>query len=192
MKNLLLGNMALLALAMSSATGADLRSRPMLAKAPGMAPVFNWSGFYLGVNGGFGWGHSMTEITIVRRDPPASQDLNQWLGGGQVGYNWQMQTLVLGVEADIQAAGQKGTLSFNTPAVCPMNAALPCTAGSGNIEQKLPWFGTVRGRLGVTPTATWLLYVTGGLAYGEVDANAAFTELLIPSRHMQHATTSIS
>jgi outer membrane immunogenic protein len=52
---------------------------------------------------------------------------------------------------------------------------LPCVTGSGGVEQKLPWFGTLRGRIGVTPTPTWLLYATGGLAYGEIDTNATFT-----------------
>jgi outer membrane immunogenic protein len=181
MKKLLLGNVALMALTIGSATAADLSSakpRPMLTKAPVMAPVYNWSGFYLGLNGGYSWGRSSTDFTIT--GVPAgstSENMNGWLGGGQIGYNWQMQTFVFGLEADIQATGQKGTFNFSTPTVCPPPGALalPCVTGNGSVEQKLPWFGTLRGRLGVTPMASWLLYVTGGLAYGEVDTNATFT-----------------
>jgi outer membrane immunogenic protein len=178
MNKLLLGIVSLFALSIGPATAADLKPRPMLTKAPVMAPVYNWSGFYLGVNGGYSWGRSSTDFTITGAAVgSASQNLDGWLGGAQIGYNWQVQTFVFGVEADIQATGQKGTFNFTTPTVCPPPgvAVLPCVTGNGSVEQKLPWFGTLRARLGVTPAPTWLLYVTGGLAYGEVDTNAAFT-----------------
>jgi outer membrane immunogenic protein len=178
MKKLWLGNVALLALAIAPATAADLKPRPMLTKAPVMAPIYNWSGFYLGLNGGYSWGRSSTDFTVTGVTVGSvSQDLNGWLGGGQIGYNWQVQTFVIGVEADIQATGQKGTFDFATPTVCPTITIrpLPCVTGNGSVEQKLPWFGTLRARLGVTPAPTWLLYATGGLAYGEVETNATFT-----------------
>jgi len=173
----LLGTAALLALAIGPATAADLKPPPMYKKAP-VAAVYSWSGFYIGLNGGYSWGRSSTDFTVTGVTVDSvSQDLNGWLFGGQIGYNWQVQTFVFGVEADIQATGQKGTFDFATPTVCPINniAVLRCITGNGSVEQKLPWFGTLRARLGVTPSATWLLYVTGGLAYGEVDTNATFT-----------------
>jgi outer membrane immunogenic protein len=180
MKRSMLTGVALAALAVGPATAADLRRAPapVYTKAPVMAPVYSWSGLYLGVNGGFSWGRSSTDVTIT--GVPAgsvAQNMNGWLGGGQIGYNWQTGSLVLGVETDIQATGQRGTFAFATPTVCPAPgvAVLPCSTGSGSVQEKLPWFGTVRGRLGFTPMPTWLLYVTGGLAYGEADTNATLT-----------------
>jgi outer membrane immunogenic protein len=178
MKRLVFAGSALVALALGSANATDLAPRPMLTKAPVMAPVYSWTGFYIGLNGGYSWGKSSTDFTVTGVPAgSASQNMNGWLGGGQIGYNWQVQTWVFGLEADIQATGQKGTFGFSTPTICPPPAALalPCATGSGSVEQKLPWFGTLRGRLGVTPTPNWLLYATGGLAYGEVDTNAALT-----------------
>jgi outer membrane immunogenic protein len=177
MKRLMLA-VAVVSLTVGSAMAADLKPR-VYTKAPVMAPVFSWTGFYIGLNGGYSWGRSNTDFTIT--GVPAgsvSQNLNGWLGGGQIGYNWQVSpTWVFGLEADIQATGQKGTFNFSTPPICPVFtvAVLPCVTGSGSVEQKLPWFGTLRGRIGVTPTPTWLLYATGGLAYGEIDTNATFT-----------------
>jgi outer membrane immunogenic protein len=181
MKRLTLTGIALVSLAVGPAMAADLRT-PVYTKAPVMAPIYNWTGFYIGLNGGYSWGRSNTDFTITSTiaGVPAgsvSQDINGWVGGGQIGYNWQSGTFVFGLEADIQATGQKGTFNFATPALCPTItiAVLPCVTGSGSIEQELPWFGTLRGRLGVTPSPTWLLYVTGGLAYGQVDTEATFS-----------------
>ena len=178
MKRLLLGNVALLALTIGPATAADLKPRPMYTKAPVAAPVYSWTGFYLGLNGGYSWGRSSTDFTVTGGTVGSvSRDLNGGLGGGQIGYNWQVQTFVFGVELDIQGTGQKGTFNFDTPTVCPTIAiaVLPCVTGNGSVEQKLPWFITLRGRLGVTPAANWLLYVTGGFANGNVETNATFT-----------------
>jgi outer membrane immunogenic protein len=177
MKRLMLTGIALVSLAVGPVNAADLRPPPMYTKAPVMA-AYNWTGFYIGLNGGYSWGQSRTDFTITGVTAGSvSQNMNGWVGGGQIGYNWQAGTWVYGLEADIQATGQKGTFNLSTPAICPINtiAVLPCSTGNGSVEQKLPWFGTLRGRLGVTPTANWLLYATGGLAYGEVDTNATFT-----------------
>jgi len=101
------------------------------------------------------------------------------VAGGQAGYNWQVKNFVLGLEADIQATGQDGTFGFSTAPVCArvifgaVQAA--CQTATGSVEDKLPWFGTFRGRLGVTPTDRALLYVTGGLAVGQVDTNFTLT-----------------
>ena len=63
MKRLLLGNVALLALTIGPATAADLKPRPMYTKAPVAAPVYSWTGFYLGLNGGYSWGRSSTDFS---------------------------------------------------------------------------------------------------------------------------------
>jgi opacity protein-like surface antigen len=92
------------------------------------------------------------------------------IGGAQIGYNWQMGAIVTGLEADIQGSGIEGS-ARRSPVVFNNGTAL--MPGSFlSTEQKLSWFGTVRGRFGATVTPDLLLYTTGGLAYGHIDASA--------------------
>jgi outer membrane immunogenic protein len=95
-----------------------------------------------------------------------NNNANGVIGGGQIGYNWQGGNWLFGIEADLDATGQKGTLNCNTV------IALVTTICSD--EQKLSWLGTVRGRLGLTADR-WLIYATGGLAYGEIRSTPALT-----------------
>ncbi len=136
-----------------SAQAADLPTKAPYYKAP-IAQVYNWTGFYAGVNAGVGFGRSYTTFaTPVSGDAFRLGGLGG-LGGGQIGYNWQFGNflgfgnLVLGVETDIQGAGinDDRTTGFN---------------------QKIDWFGTARGRVGLA-TGSVLTYFTGGLAYGNV------------------------
>jgi outer membrane immunogenic protein len=152
------------------ALAADLDARTY-TKAPAVAPISNWSGLYVGGNLGYGWGDGNTDVSFLPT-PELFGDNNTSLrarssgvtGGAQFGYNWQIGSLVTGLEADIQGSGIKGSAL----------AALT-GANQGEIistEHKLSWFGTIRGRLGVTVTPDLVLYGTGGLAYGRVDASA--------------------
>jgi outer membrane immunogenic protein len=135
----------------------------MPLKAPPPAPVYyNWTGFYLGVNLGGSWGHqSATELEAGAPIASGTFHPDGVIGGGQIGYNWQFpwngafggNGLVLGLEADIQGSGQRGTDDFSVAGV------------SGTLTDKVEWFGTVRGRVGVAYNR-WLPYVTGGWAYG--------------------------
>ncbi len=148
---------ALLAATIStfSAHAADLRAAPapMPMKAPPpvvVAPQYDWSGFYVGINGGGGWGHSHS-------------DLNGGIGtsgavaGGTAGYNVQLGHLVLGLEGDIDWSNVGGSRSTtNCPAGC-------------TVENK--WIGTGRGRVGYA-VGSFLPYVTGGVAVGDVKASA--------------------
>src|SRR5437588_4561581 len=149
MKKLLCATAATLAFALAAPAGAaDLPVRPVY-KAPVIAPVlYNWTGFYLGLNAGYSWGRSATDFTVAGVPfGSSSRDLNGWVGGGQIGYNWQTGQWVFGLEADLQATGQKGTLGTATlTAPCPgvFIVVVLCPA-AGSMEQKLPWFGTVRG-----------------------------------------------
>jgi outer membrane immunogenic protein len=144
---------------------------PLKAPPPPPAPVYyNWTGFYLGVNLGGSWGHqsvdacaTLTAGTFCDSD---TIHMNGVIGGGQIGYNWQFAPIfgwgngwVLGLEADIQGSGQRKSRDFS----------VTDTAGdvlSGNVEDKLTWFGTVRGRSGIAFDRT-LWYVTGGWAFGD-------------------------
>ena len=159
------------------------------APPPPPAPVYNWTGFYVGGNVGYSWGNAHTDIAgrastfaletpglIVPPDLPGfpanvafadsnTDRLNGVIGGGQIGYNWQTGRWVLGLETDFQATGQQGTGTFLCGAPC---GAPPV---SETVTDKLPWFGTVRGRVGYTVTPTVLLYGTGGLGYGDVESS---------------------
>ena len=115
---------ALFASATVPAIAADLPVRPPPPMAPVMAPYLNWSGFYIGINGGYSWGkadrtltffNTVTGVPIV---PPVAlggtndSDLDGGLFGGQIGYNWQSGTWVFGLETDAQWTNQKGSANF--------------------------------------------------------------------------------
>jgi outer membrane immunogenic protein len=159
----LLANLATL----GAASAADL-SRP-ITKAPPLPPLpvaYNWTGFYLGVNVGGSWGHQDVTLAGLLIN---SNKIDGVIGGGQIGYNWQGagSPWVFGIEADIQGSGQKGSGAFAIPACLTCALAIPATSIA--YEDKLEWFGTVRGRIGyaIGDRGTWLPYITGGLAYGE-------------------------
>jgi outer membrane immunogenic protein len=87
------------------------------------------------------------------------------LGGGQIGYNWQIApSFLFGLEADIQGSGYKGssTVSPTPIGFAPFNTT---------VEQHSDWFGTFRGRAGFLATPGLLIYGTGGLAYGQTEAS---------------------
>ena len=176
-----------------AASAADMA--PRYTKAPPvMVEVWNWTGFYIGGNAGYSWGRSNTDLTYFNTAtganivlPPGSIsnrgfDMNGAIAGGQAGYNWQTGNWVLGVEGDIQWSDEKGRASYLCSATIVGGACLPGltflpagVTGTGVIyDQKLEWFGTVRGRAGILATPKVLLYATGGLAYGSIKTSAAF------------------
>jgi outer membrane immunogenic protein len=170
---------ALLALAAAvPAQAADIPAR-VVSKAP-VVVLYNWSGFYIGGNIGYSWGRSGTDATLgsttgtVFGTGFGSADLDGWIGGGQIGFNWQTGNTVFGLEADIQATGQKGSTTGSCAAgVCAFPAL------TGTLDQKLDWLATFRARLGWTFTPTTLLYITGGAALGEVKSDATVTGALV-------------
>ena len=138
--------------------------------------TFNWSGIYIGGNAGVSIGHNATTIGYERNafGPPPFTFLEQSLlhlsplgavYGGQIGINWQaLPRWVVGVEADFQGTGQSDTLCVGSFAPC---LGPPSALAMTNVNQRLPWFGTVRARSGYARGPA-LFYVTGGLAYGRV------------------------
>jgi iron complex outermembrane receptor protein len=164
------------------AIAAPVLSKVMPVKAPSSAPVavaWTWGGPYLGTNIGYSMGKSRTDAVFSDMAPGTplfassrSDDLKGVIGGLQAGYNWMASPwLVAGIESDIQFSAQKASPEFGCPtALC--NAALvgidaPVGAAFDR-DQKLDWFGTVRGRIGATVTPDVMAYVTGGLAVGEI------------------------
>jgi outer membrane immunogenic protein len=167
---------AAIALAPLSALAADM---PVRAPAPApvfVAPIFSWSGFYVGLNLGASFGGSDNAATIGTPGfvglvapgiAPAALAVGDsgFVGGAQAGMNWQMGAMVFGVEADIQFADQGKSASFigaNLPSP-PFGAGLSLTTSA---NYSLDYFGTVRARLGFTPFDRMLVYATGGLAWG--------------------------
>jgi opacity protein-like surface antigen len=144
------------------AIAADMQvPRPAYIPAP---PAPTWGGFYLGGNIGGAFGTADNNFSFASVSIP----LKGVIGGGQIGYNWQTGPIVFGAEADFQGSSMKGSIS--TPCIAPSCS----TTLTASYSQSLPWFGTVRGRLGYAQSG-WLLYATGGYAYGEVDTNASAT-----------------
>jgi outer membrane immunogenic protein len=164
--------------AISTASAADLAARPYTKAPPVMVEVYNWTGFYIGGNVGYSWGRSRDTSTLTNTAGTVlftsidRSDLNGVVGGGQIGHNWQVQNWVWGLEADIQGTDEHGSRAFTCPtAICTPSAIILVAPGPAvpvSLNQKLEWFGTVRGRAGVLVTPKVLLYATGGLAYGEV------------------------
>jgi outer membrane immunogenic protein len=182
MKRILIGAAAVASLIGTSAFAADLAPRMYSKAPPPPVAVYNWTGFYIGGNIGYSWGRSRDDSTLtngagtVLFANASSVNLDGIVGGGQIGYNWQVQNWVWGFEADIQGADEKGSRSFTCPAgVCtPTFVGILAPGFNGPpvsispMDQKIEWFGTVRARGGILVTPQVLLYGTGGLAYGEV------------------------
>jgi outer membrane immunogenic protein len=132
----------------SSAAGAADIPRKALPYSPVYAPV--WTGFYAGLNAGYGWATFDNGFGTDR--------MKGFVGGGQLGYNWQISSFVLGVEGDIQYSAQKRTET----------AVIGGVTFTG--EEKVPWFGTARGRVGYAFDSV-MIYGTGGAAWSNFKAS---------------------
>ena len=152
MKKFLLGSVALVAFA-APAAAADLAARPY-TKAPSMiAAVYDWSGFYIGANGGWGSSRKCWDFVTPAGAFAGNEGCHDATGGtagGQVGYRWQAGTWVFGVE------GQGNWADFRGSSV---SLAFPAT----NIRSKVDAFGLFTGQVGWAANNV-LLYVKGGAA----------------------------
>jgi outer membrane immunogenic protein len=176
MKKFLLAATAVAAFAaINTANAADLA-----LKAPPPAPVYSWTGWYAGLNVGGSFGKARD--TASYDAPPVSfipgstsADLDGVIGGGQIGYNMQSGSWLFGLEADIQGSSERASALRSGGPITIAGIAVTTLTSALNDQEKLPWFGTVRGRLGVLAGPTWLFYVTGGLAYGEIRSTESLT-----------------
>jgi outer membrane immunogenic protein len=133
------------------ALGADMAVPPPVESAVFQPTrVYEWTGFYLGVNGGYAAGHS--RVTFPALGSTADFLLQGALVGGTLGVNFQAGPIVWGMEGDIGLADISGGTT------CPTAGAI-CTVRNR-------WLGTVRGRVGWAIN-NWLPYITGGMAFGE-------------------------
>jgi outer membrane immunogenic protein len=160
MKRILLTTAALGVLGLGSpALGADL---PMYSKAPVAPPVYDWTGFYVGGFGGYGFGNHNLVFPPGPNNGFANFDAN-WeshggFGGGEIGYNWQSGELLFGIEADGVGANINGT----------DNSAIGQNGFAQIDSNKLKWVASLRARGGITVDRL-LLFFDGGWAVGDVD-----------------------
>ena len=181
-----------LVLTAGTALAADLPRYKAPPPPPPPPPL--WTGFYVGVNAGGTWANSNSVYvtnwpfagafgisSLLYNGSLSANNGAGFIGGGQIGYNWQFYNgrLVAGIEADIQGiagsrgggnswAAARGTIIDTTND----NNIVPFTLLSNvNVRRSLDYIGTVRGRLGWLFTPTLLVYGTGGLAYGGVNVS---------------------
>jgi outer membrane immunogenic protein len=169
----------LLAFGMTGAAAEEMAVPPSQFITSSRVPYLTWTGFYVGINGGFAWGNS--SVAFTANDPaalagtcggggaPKGQCINSVdfrrdgaVAGGQFGFNWQVNShWLVGAEADYQWSNLDGSVnsSFRLGNVGATNMVASQTVDS---------FGTVRARAGVILMPPLLLYGTGGFAFGQV------------------------
>ena len=161
--------------AVDRSAAADIPARVL--KAAPFSPVsYAWSGFYVGLNVGYGWNDSTIDIGTV--DPagivqaaaaagafPLAYSFTRdgFIFGGQAGYNYQFGQFLVGVEGDMSATGINGSTSVFVP-TCPGFCTFPTAS---TVSHDMDFFGTLRARVGYV-MGQWLFYGTGGLAFGHV------------------------
>jgi outer membrane immunogenic protein len=167
----------------SLAGGARAADLPLPVKAAAWpAPVYDWTGFYLGANVGVSAGVTpITQTSTALPAPPGPPGINNQsthnlfgvIGGGQLGYNRQFGRFVLGIEGDMQASGQRSDL---TCSLCDFGFQTPANVQFDSVQQRIPWFATVRPRVGYANGAV-LFYVTGGLAVANIRTSYSTNDL---------------
>jgi len=157
MKRVVLAGIGALAVMtmMGAANAADIQRRQaMPAKAPAYVAAYNWTGLYVGVNGGGGFGNSTWS------GPTGTSGFNTTGGvvGGTIGYNYQMNQAVFGLEGDIDWSNIHGNTT-----------TAPCTT---SCETRNSWLSTARGRIGYA-FDRFMPFVTGGAAFGDIKTSPA-------------------
>jgi outer membrane immunogenic protein len=170
-----------LGLTAASAFAADLPAKAPIYKAPPMVAAYNWNGFYVGGNVGWGWADHNSDSFTDAGDFVASTSSTRSgvLGGGQIGYNWMAtENILLGIEGDLSGADIKGTTTTTT------------ATGTATSSGKDDWFGTVRGRVGYAFN-NWLVYGTGGAAWmHDQDTRTVIASLRDPLLNGQASSVS--
>ncbi len=193
MKKFLLGTVGLIALGMAApASAADLAARPYVKAPPMIAAIYDWSGFYVGLNGGGGWSHKCWDFAgqatarLAVNQAEGCHDGSGGILGGQVGYRWQASSWVFGLEAQGAWASITGS---NVSLVFPLitnrtkvdglgfftgqvgygfsNALIYVKGGAAVVSDKYSYFATSTGIVNGTASETrWGGVVGAGLEYG--------------------------
>lgn len=145
----------LLAASMAAPSFAADLPRPAYKAPVYVAPSFNWTGFYVGLNGGYGWGKTnWTQAGISTGD----FNTKGYYGGVTLGYNIQTGVWVWGIEGDFDLSDNRGTDT--------------ATCGTPGCTTRNMWLGTARARLGYSFNR-FLPYLTAGGAYGSIKMSTA-------------------
>jgi outer membrane immunogenic protein len=153
-----LGSVAISAALTGSAFAADL-SRPSSLSG---APTDLWTGIYIGGNAGYGWSNMNFTTIDAFGQGTGSQSMSGFVGGGQIGAGKTFGSLYLGLETDFQGSSLSASNGVTTFSNGTVSAPLITT----NVDE----FGTVRARVGYVYSPQWLLYATGGAAFGHAAA----------------------
>ena len=168
-----LATVCVVALAATSGYAADMAVKaPRMAPAPVAAPVYDWGGFYIGANVGWGWNNvdtTATQTTTGLVLDTASSHRSGAFGGGQIGYNWVFSpSWLLGIEGDGDWSDIKGTTDA-------------CSAtGCSHTDAKVNSFATLRGRVGLIQD-NFLFFVTGGAAWVHGEATRTIVSVTSPA-----------
>jgi outer membrane immunogenic protein len=186
MKKLSLVSAALASLIAAPAMAADIPVKaPYRAPPP---PVYSWTGFYLGINGGYSVGtddfrqtlNAVPGVILNTSSSPNTIAPKGGFFGGQIGYNWQFGPVVLGAEADWQGASQTSTTVCG--GLCG-NLVIPgvvtIVGQTTSVYQKVKSFSTARARLGWANDGA-MIYVTGGGAWMKIDSTESIAFAIIP------------
>lgn len=167
---------------------------PAIAQTPAYRP---WTGFYIGVSGGYGWGadrdsdvklnpigtpdpgnglpSTFLDVGVNKIPTSLNSRADGLIGGGHVGYNLQSGVLVMGIVADLSKtdiSGSVGQTAMGFSAGNPAPFSLDVTTKKG-----IDFLGTLRGRIGFTPTPWFLMYASGGLAYARVSSSTTLSDI---------------
>jgi outer membrane immunogenic protein len=172
-----------------AASGLALAADMVVKAPPPPAPVFSWTGFYVGGNIGYSWGKASVDsndagiaffsgLGSLPTSFAESLKPKGAIGGGQFGYDYQINpTWVVGLEADLQASDEYArdgqSASTGGTSINPGITGLTSSNAAATFEGRISWFATARARAGVLITPTTLLYGTGGLAFGGVKVSGS-------------------
>jgi len=174
MKKTVLMSAVALGAMVATASAADMPARASAAPAPYVAPLFTWTGFYVGVNAGASWhgenhcpgfynyNNGVLGSRYTAFAPACNSDNASLTGGFQAGFNWQMGAVVFGLEGDINWVGNDSKRGFaNYVGPTGIGTAYSYTL-DGNTQSNM--LGGIRGRLGWSFDRA-MLYVAGGAAF---------------------------
>jgi outer membrane immunogenic protein len=147
--------------ALGTGFAADLGNRPVYKAPPAPAPMFSWTGFYIGGHVGYGWGRNeftdTSNALFGGAGATYNNDTDGFLGGLQAGFDYQFApNWLLGIEGQVSWANIDGSTAYASP--------IPAT-----FSNDVNWISSVTGRLGFTPGSNWLLYGKGGVAWADID-----------------------
>jgi outer membrane immunogenic protein len=164
-KSILLASVAGSAVA-PMANAADLPAKAGPQVAPIVAAVPSWAGFYMGVNAGVAWQKARASNYYGINPTKVVDSDAGFIGGGQIGYNWQSGGAVYGLEADFSGLTGSVSKTLQTDVL-----------HTDSLHSDINWMATFRGRLGLAAGTNTLLYVTGGVALADIRNRLTYSDI---------------